>query len=83
MKYTTQKIFMDIQQVNPNTSSMLKIDQTIAALANANELVRFVAMDVVGNEISDTIDGSPLSRETIYGLTQSKIMTEFNKFRGN
>ena len=58
-------------------------NQTLATLANANELVRFVAQEVVGNEVADTINGSPISQETIYSLAQASFMKNLNAYRTN
>lgn len=76
MKYTTQHFNMDTPVISSQAAN-----STLATLANANELVRCVAQEVVGNEIADTINGSPISRETIYSLSQATIMKQLSNFR--
>ena len=61
--------------------SQQAVNQTLATLANANELVRYVAQEVVGNEVADTINGSPISRDTIYALSQAAFMKHLDIFR--
>ncbi len=53
--------------------------ETIATLANAAELVRCVAQNVMGNDVADTFEGSPLSRGIIYNLAQSTFQTSLSK----
>ena len=61
--------------------SQQAVNQTLATLGNANELVRCVAQEVVGNEVADTINGSPISQSTIYALSQSVIMKKLDIYR--
>ncbi len=61
--------------------SQQALNNTMATLGNANELVRFVAQEVVGNEVADTINGSPISQSTIYSLASSAFMKHLDKFR--
>ena len=61
--------------------SQQAVNQTLATLGNANELVRFVAQEVVGNDVADTINGSPISQETIYSLAQAAFMKNLDGYR--
>ncbi len=63
------------------TISQQSVNQTLATLGNANELVRFVAQEVVGNEVADTLNGSPIGQSTIYSLSQAAFMKNLDKFR--
>lgn len=45
--------------------------RTLVVLANASELVVAISQQVIGNEVADTFNGSPLSRELIHNLAQT------------
>lgn len=62
-----------------NTTSKVT---TLITLANANELVSNVVLAVVGNEISDTINGAPLTKDAIHAMVQSHIQLSVNKYIG-
>lgn len=47
--------------------------ETAILLANANELAFNIMRGVLGNEVADSFNGSPLSRTVIYGLTTAQI----------
>lgn len=47
--------------------------QTLTTLANAGELVRTIAQGVMGNDIADTFNGSPLTRGVLYNLAQTQF----------
>lgn len=71
-----------MESFNMSTSiSQQSAEQTLATLGNANELVRFVAQEVIGNEVADTINGSPIGRDTIYQLAQAAFMKNLDKYR--
>jgi len=55
---------------------------TLAVLANANEFVNAIAQGVIGNEVADTINGSPLTRDAIFNLTQTKMQTTVAPYLG-
>lgn len=57
-------------------------ETTLVTLANAAELVRHVVQGVVGNEVADTMNGSPLTRQVIYDFAQSEFQTAIAKFLG-
>lgn len=46
---------------------------TLVTLANANELAATIVLGVVGNDVADTINNSPLTKEIIFEMTQSQI----------
>lgn len=66
---------------NMQTISQQAVQQTLATLANANELVRCVAQEVVGNDVADTINGSPISIDTVFGLSQAAFAKHLDIFR--
>jgi hypothetical protein len=47
--------------------------QTAAALANGAELVFNIAQGVLGNEVADTVNGQPLTRQAIYDTAQTQF----------
>lgn len=54
--------------------------QTAVTLANAGELVRVIAQGVVGNEVADTFNGSPLTRGILYNLAQTRFQAAVAPF---
>jgi hypothetical protein len=58
-----------------------KLAQTINTLANINEMTRLIMMDIMGNDMADTINGQPLSINAVYNLTQSVIARELQSYR--
>ena len=59
-----------------------KSERTLVTLSNASELVVAVTQNVVGNEIADTFNGSPLSRELIHNLAQTTFQSGMSKYLG-
>jgi hypothetical protein len=59
---------------------LIETQQTVVVLANAAELVRCIAQGVIGNEVADTFGGSPLTRDTLYNLAQTKFQQATAKF---
>jgi hypothetical protein len=57
-------------------------ERTLVTLANANELVASVAQGVLGNEVADTLNGSPLSRSIIYNLAQTCFQRKVTPYLG-
>lgn len=49
--------------------------QTLTVLANAAELVQHITRNIVGNEVADTFNGSPLTRGVLYNLAQAKFQS--------
>jgi len=56
--------------------------ETLVTLANASELVANIAQAVVGNDIADTFDGSPLTRAVLYDLSMTKFQAALSKQLG-
>lgn len=56
---------------------LIQSEKTVVTLANAGELVANIARGVLGNEVADTIGGSPVTRDTIYdmAMTQAQAAT--------
>lgn len=55
-------------------------ERTLVTLANGAELVAAVVLKVAGNEVANTIAGSPVSNETIYNLALTQISKAHAKF---
>lgn len=60
-----------------------RAESTLNTLGNANELVRCIAQEVLGNEVADTIDGAPITRTVLYGLSQSIFAKHLSHHLGN
>lgn len=54
--------------------------QSLTTLANAGELVGIIAQGVVGNEVADTFNGSPLTRAVLHNLAQTKFQASLAKY---
>ena len=48
-------------------------DMTRVTLANASELVTHIVLGVVGNDVADSIEGQPLTRDAISSLAQARF----------
>ncbi|EKD22585.1 MAG: hypothetical protein ACD_84C00041G0003 [uncultured bacterium] len=57
-------------------------ERTIVTLANASELVVALTRSVVGNDVADSLNGSPLSRELIHNLAQTSFQGAASKISG-
>jgi hypothetical protein len=55
---------------------------TLTTLANANDLVAAIVMSVVGNDVADTINDSPLTKEVIFAMTQTHIQKDLSTVLG-
>jgi hypothetical protein len=53
---------------------------TLVSLANGGELVRHVTRAVIGDECADSIDGTPLSRDTLLSLAQVKFQARLSSY---
>lgn len=62
-----------------NTKSL----QTLVTLANASELVCGIAQEVLGNDVADAINGSPLSNEAIRSLALAQFQQQQSIHRGS
>lgn len=69
-------IFQCLNMKNPDS----KI--TLATLANVNEIVRHITQEIMGNDLANSIGGSPLTRSMIYNLVQSRVRVNFSRFNG-
>lgn len=56
--------------------------RTVCTLGNGAELVAAIVQGVVGNDVADTIDGSPLTRATIFNLSQLKFQEALGMYLG-
>lgn len=56
--------------------------ETLVTMANAAELAAAVALGVVGTDVADTINRSPLTREVLCNLFQVKAQQHFAKELG-
>ncbi|BDD79558.1 hypothetical protein [Burkholderia phage FLC9] len=56
--------------------------RTVCTLGNGAELVAAIVLGVVGNDVADTINGSPLTRSTIFNLAQLKFQEAVGKYLG-
>ena len=57
-------------------------ETTLVTLANAAELVRTVVQEIVGNEVADTLNGSPLTRAVLYDFAQTEFQAATAKYLG-
>jgi hypothetical protein len=57
-------------------------ERTLVTLANASELVVSVAQNVLGNEVADTLNGSPLSRDIIHQMAQTVFQSSVSQYLG-
>lgn len=61
----------------------MQSEQTVTTLANALELSRCVVQEVLGNEVADSLNGSPLTRQTLYHLVGARIQANLGVYVGN
>lgn len=57
-------------------------ERTLVTLANASELVVGISQSIIGNEVADTFNGSPLSRELIHHLAQTTFQSNVAQYLG-
>lgn len=57
-------------------------ESTIQTLANGGELVQAVVRHVVGNDVADVLNGSPLTRQVLLELAQIEFQSATNKYLG-
>lgn len=53
--------------------------ETVVTLSNAAELVTVLAQGVLGNEVADTLHGSPLTRSVIYNQAMVRFQNAINQ----
>lgn len=58
-------------------------ERTMVTLGNGVELVCQIAKAVVGEEVADMYDGSPLTNDVIRRLAAVKFQGHLSKFVGN
>lgn len=64
----------DVQAVNqPDEFLKNKVVASTVTLANASTIVEHVIMSIVGNEISDSLNGSRLTMDSIRTIAQSRF----------
>jgi hypothetical protein len=51
--------------------------KTFDALASANELAAMVVMNIAGEDLADSIEGSPLTRAQVFAMMQTKVQAQF------
>jgi hypothetical protein len=51
--------------------------ETFDALASSNELAAMVIMNIVGEELADSLEGSPLTRAQVFAMMQTKVQATF------
>lgn len=54
---------------------------TLAVLANCNEIARGILQNIMGNDIANTIEGSPVTRAVLFNLTQSRIQANLSRYK--
>lgn len=57
-------------------------EKTVVVLANASDLVRNISQGVIGNEVADTFNGSPITRGVLHNLAQVKFQAALSKHIG-
>lgn len=55
-------------------------EQTLVTLANASDLVKSIAFEVIGNEVADTFNGTPINRAMLHNLAQAKFQGAVAKY---
>lgn len=53
---------------------------SVGLLANANELAQHITQELMGTQVSNTLGNSPVTRDMIYQLTQSRIRLNLSRF---
>jgi hypothetical protein len=59
---------------------LLQTQQTVTTLGNAADLTYNVVNGVLGNDVADTFNGSPLTRQVIYNLALARIQLRLAPF---
>jgi hypothetical protein len=57
-----------------------KSKDTVLSVANAAELATAVVHKVIGNEVSNTINGSVVNRKSLSDIITMRIQSNFAKF---
>jgi hypothetical protein len=56
---------------------------TLVTLANAGELVSNIAAGVLGNDVADTFNGSPLTTSVVQNIAQTQFQNALSKYIGD
>lgn len=48
-------------------------ERTVVTLANAGELVKNISQAILGNEVADTFNGNPLTKDVLYNMAQTQF----------
>jgi len=56
--------------------------QTIVTLANGAELVAQIAEKVLGGDVADTVEGTPLNKGAITNLAMARFQMNLQTYRG-
>ena len=48
-------------------------ERTVVTLANAGELVKNITQAILGNEVADTFNGNPLTKDILYNMAQTQF----------
>lgn len=62
-----------------DTLETIRQQKTMTTLANANELVTRVIRRVAGNDIANSINGSPLTNDVICSIVQNRYKNILEK----
>lgn len=55
-------------------------EQTVVTLANAGELVRNITQGVLGDDVADTLNGTPINRDVTTALAQVTFQQSVSKY---
>jgi hypothetical protein len=58
----------------------LKSKDTVLSISNATELASGVIHQLLGNEVSNTLDGSFINKETLANIITLRIQARFSKY---
>jgi hypothetical protein len=58
-------------------------ERTVVTLGNAAQLAADVAQNVLGNDVADTFNGSPITRGLVYQMAQSQFNNALSKKLGS
>lgn len=57
-------------------------EKTLVALANAGELVSIITQGVVGDEVADSLNDAPLTRQAVYNFAQAGFGNDLSTYLG-
>lgn len=55
-----------------------KAETSLVTLGNAAELVTGIILNVVGNDVADSLNGSPVGVELLNNIAQARFQKELN-----